>query len=161
MDGSGDVLRFPHLCPRQQSYWKNKSNKRLRDVRRLHQLVPPPKSKRAGRRLEGPRWQGLGATAPVEHLSCPSAGSPAPLRMAASPRGPGVSALHASGHGWWAAAFPGDGPRAEDVLPVPSSPGFPGCCGREAPSILLKSTSSGAAKHILPITCGARFPERF
>ncbi|KAM6116780.1 LOW QUALITY PROTEIN: nephrocystin-4 [Phoenicopterus ruber ruber] len=56
----------------------------------------------------------------LEKPPTPSLSLPAPPRMAASPRGPGVSAACAGGRGWWAAALPG-GPRAEDVLPVLSA----------------------------------------
>ncbi|KAM9270222.1 LOW QUALITY PROTEIN: nephrocystin-4 [Morus bassanus] len=56
----------------------------------------------------------------LEKPPTPSLSPPAPLQTAASLRGPAVSATRASGRGWWAAVFLGDGPHAEDVLPVQS-----------------------------------------
>ncbi|NXN58937.1 NPHP4 protein, partial [Rynchops niger] len=59
----------------------------------------------------------------------PSLSPPVPLRTAASPRGPGVSAVCAGGCGWWAAAFPGCSqfagcycPRGQSPVPRGHSP---------------------------------------
>lgn len=132
-DGSEDVLCYP---ARLQSCWKNKSNKWLSHGKLLRCAGSTPEHKNKG--VVGP-----GAMAVLQHLSLPLRRSTSPAANGSFPTGTGGKCC---GRGWWAAAFPGGGLCVGDVFTVPSSASFHGCCGPGAPSVLLKSTSSQAAK---------------